>query len=411
GTDGRTIKDESGNNNHGTFVGETFNDGDLKPSCPNCPAQATGKYGNALRFDGTDDYVEVPDSPSLNQSSPSQNFTTLTFTAWIYVKGRGTHPSGEYIVAKGVNNAPGGGYSLQFDWLQNYSLFFVFTNESGTVTITSAANSVPWNRWTHLAATYNGSNASLYVNGIFADSAAGTGSINTSANPLRVGMRSDYPNVPFNGTIDEVRIYSRALSAAEVAEDMNSAYPIARPVASYSFEKIVSNQVQDTHNVVRGKYGSAISFDGIDDDVTIGGSSFNFGTNTDFTLEAWVSTRRIGNKNVIVKSSGGKYFNMQTNNDVGQTNAIQCQASDGTNTATINSNEAMQNISWVHAACVFDRDALLRTYINGVASATTSMTLIGDLNMPAGTNLYIGIGGAWFNGTIDEVRILNVARS
>ncbi|MBI2076324.1 MAG: LamG domain-containing protein [Candidatus Aenigmarchaeota archaeon] len=176
-----------------------------------------GKYGNALNVDGIDDYVEVPDSASLNASVANvQNFTNITLMAWVYVKRNGTHPSGEYIVAKGVNNAPGGGYSLQFDWLQNYSLFTVFTNESGTVTITSAANSVPWNRWTHLAGTYNGSNASVYVNGIFADSAAGTGTINTSANPLRVGVRSDYPNVPFNGTIDEVRVYSRALSVDEV---------------------------------------------------------------------------------------------------------------------------------------------------------------------------------------------------
>ena len=78
------------------------------------------------------------------------------------------------------------------------------------------------NTWAHLAATYDGATMRLYVNGVQVASRAQTGAIATSTNPLQIGGDSIYGQY-FAGRIDEVRIYNRALSVAEIQNDMSSA--------------------------------------------------------------------------------------------------------------------------------------------------------------------------------------------
>jgi hypothetical protein len=76
------------------------------------------------------------------------------------------------------------------------------------------------NTWVHLAATYDGANQRLYVNGVQVSTRVQTGSILTSTGALRIGGNSVFGEY-FNGRIDEVRIYNRALTQAEIASDMN----------------------------------------------------------------------------------------------------------------------------------------------------------------------------------------------
>ncbi len=78
--------------------------------------------------------------------------------------------------------------------------------------------------WAHLALTYDGAALRLYVNGVQVASRARTGNLLTSANPLQVGGDSIYGQY-FSGIIDEVRIFNRARTAAEIQGDMQT--PIA----------------------------------------------------------------------------------------------------------------------------------------------------------------------------------------
>jgi hypothetical protein len=80
-----------------------------------------------------------------------------------------------------------------------------------TVTGTSATAA---NAWTHLALTYDRTAIRLYVNGVLVRSTARTGAVATSAGPLRIGGNSR--GELFTGQLDEVRVYNRALTAAEV---------------------------------------------------------------------------------------------------------------------------------------------------------------------------------------------------
>src|SRR5262249_34350702 len=77
---------------------------------------------------------------------------------------------------------------------------------------------------THLAATYDGATMQLYVNGVLASSKARAGSLLTSGKQLQIGGDGLYGQY-FKGTIDEVRVYNRALSQAEIQADMNPGNP------------------------------------------------------------------------------------------------------------------------------------------------------------------------------------------
>ena len=187
-TSGTTTSDRSGNNNTGTLV--------------NATRTTAGKYGSALSFNGSAQ-VNVPDSASLDLT------TGFTLEAWVSPSAT---PSGwrallakdvdRYYLMAGTNsNAPGVGGTFGT----------TNTNVFGTAVLAT-------NVWTHVAATYDGATIRFYINGVQVSSQAQTGAVSTSNSGLTIG--ADFYGENFNGKIDEVRIYNRALTLAEIQNDM-----------------------------------------------------------------------------------------------------------------------------------------------------------------------------------------------
>jgi hypothetical protein len=83
---------------------------------------------------------------------------------------------------------------------------------------------LPLNTWTHLAVTYGGGTIRFYVNGVQVASRALSGGIAITGQPLRIGGNAPWGEF-FSGLIDEVRVYNRALTAAEIQTDMNQPIP------------------------------------------------------------------------------------------------------------------------------------------------------------------------------------------
>ena len=193
---GTTLLDRSGNGNVGTLSGPTW--------------ITTGKFGGALLFNGTSDWVTV------NDSNNSLHFTTgMTVEAWIYPSSQ----SGWRTVAQKEVDA----YFLHAS--SNGTLFPAGGGTvNGAVTYTTASSAVPVNTWSHLALTYDGTTIRLYVNGSLVSSQATPGTLDVGNSPLRIGGNSAYGEY-FQGRIDEVRLYRRALSAAEIQTDMNTPVP------------------------------------------------------------------------------------------------------------------------------------------------------------------------------------------
>src|SRR5204863_2258476 len=87
----------------------------------------------------------------------------------------------------------------------------------------------PVNVWSHVALTYDGTAMRLFQDGVEVGSQAQTGAIVTTAGSLRIGGNTIWPEW-FDGLIDEVRVYNRALSASEIATDMNTPITGGGPV-------------------------------------------------------------------------------------------------------------------------------------------------------------------------------------
>lgn len=191
---GTTVTDLSGNGNNGTISGATWN--------------AAGRYSGALSFDGVNDMVTIPDAASLDLT------TGMTLEAWI----RPTSNAGWRTVilkettgelAYGLYSA--GGVTRPSAWIR-----------AGTVSYSANSNTqAATNTWTHVAATYDGAVLRIYTGGVLRTSRNVATSINVTPNPLRIGGNSVWSEW-FSGLIDEVRVYNRALTAAQIQTDMNT---------------------------------------------------------------------------------------------------------------------------------------------------------------------------------------------
>jgi hypothetical protein len=195
---GATVRDASPHGNTGTLV--------------NGPAWTSGRTGGALSFDGVDDRVRVNDSPSLDLT------TRATFEAWVFptVALAGWRTILQKEVDAYFFTASGGGPGNR-------------PTAGGTFggaccAHVAAPSALPANTWTHVAAAYDGSQLRFYVNGALAASAAASGSYTVNGSPLWMGGNAVYGE-HLRGKLDDVRIYNRALTAAEIQRDMGAAVP------------------------------------------------------------------------------------------------------------------------------------------------------------------------------------------
>jgi glucose/arabinose dehydrogenase len=191
---GTTVADSSGSTNTGSVVATTWS--------------TAGKFGKALSFSATQhSYVSIPDSASLHLSA-------LTLEAWV----RPSALSGAWRTVVFKERPSGMTYSLYANNDANRPVGQVYTsaeqNASGTAQL-------PLNTWTHLAATFGGGMLKQYVNGAQVSSVAVAGSVVASTGLLKIGGNAIWGEW-FNGLIDEVRVYNRALSASEIQTDMNT---------------------------------------------------------------------------------------------------------------------------------------------------------------------------------------------
>jgi hypothetical protein len=192
---GTSVADASGQGHTGAISGATWT--------------ADGRFGHALSFDGVSDWVTIEHSDALSLT------TGMTLEAWIFP----TAPATDWRNVL-IKERPGG---------EAYNLYASTDNGGPTTYIVTAGPSapldavgvtaVPVDTWTHLAATYDGTTLRLYVNGVQAGSRAVNGALVASTAVLRIGGNSIWGEF-FQGHIDEVRIYNRALSAAEIQADM-----------------------------------------------------------------------------------------------------------------------------------------------------------------------------------------------
>ena len=187
------------------LVGE--NDGTL-----NGTKQVPGKIGEAREFNGTDDKIDIPGTDSLALDGMEE----FSVSAWIYVEG----PSGGICCGSIVAQRDVGAWALRYD-NRNVGAEVEFIVQPGWVGDGGDFGlSVPQNEWHHVTGVLTGDKLLLYLDGeVGSEAAFGAGAVASDGTATTIGGASDGY---FNGIIDEVLIYGRALTDAEVMQNFKA---------------------------------------------------------------------------------------------------------------------------------------------------------------------------------------------
>lgn len=388
--------DYSGNGNIGTWT--------------NSPTSTNGKFGKGLSFAGTNDYLDISASSSLEPGN-------ITVASYIYVAGNDTAGFLAHWNGSGSN-----GWSYEFS-ISSGKLSLMFQNGiTNTVNITSSS-SIPQNQWSQVAFTYDGSKVYLYINGVQDSTYANyTGGIYYGASPgfSHIG-RADYE---FNYSLDEVRIYNRALSANEISNLYEWA---PGPVAKWNFDEgsgTVVNDITGNGNNgtlgtgssapswTTGKYGKAMNFNGSGNYVYGSDTNFPSGT-TPRTISAWLKSTKVdalnNYDNILFygtnSANSSVIFGMGYDTNIGVQNA--CYVSQYGN--ALGTAKAVNDGKWHYCTAIFDGTSWT-IYLDGVYSnsktMTTNTTLGGSFNIGTAGSL-----GGFFTGQVDDLTVYNYPRT
>ncbi|MGB9597676.1 MAG: LamG domain-containing protein, partial [Candidatus Poribacteria bacterium] len=204
---GDTAKDLSGNNYDGTLK--------------NNPKWIDGKFGKALDFTGVDDHISIPKGCALLE----QQFSQMTIVAWVNPVSFGGGTYGHTIITRTDTD----GWAMR---INNGQLLADLRLTGGNVTTAVSADKLILNVWSHIAITYDNSNGVItgYINGKNVGTLKGSGTIKNGANANTctfigtdpAGCTPQGAEFDFNGSIDEVAMFSMALTENDIKTIINS---------------------------------------------------------------------------------------------------------------------------------------------------------------------------------------------
>ncbi|ODS37277.1 hypothetical protein BEH94_04455 [Candidatus Altiarchaeales archaeon WOR_SM1_SCG] len=413
---GNTAPDSAGNND-GTIYGAKV---------------VNGVSGKALKFDGTNDYIDCGNDASLDPSITDE----ITVEAWVKFDSVALRPppQGQTIVGR-WGKAPYSGayypvaYILYLSYSTHGTALIRWNINNKVATILDSPSAAVSNRWYYVVGVADSNSARLYIDGsLVATSSGGVSSINSPKDNLRVGYEDSGPS-PLNGTIDEVKIYNRALTADEIKVNYNKIKGNGL-VAYWSFDDISRNIAPDeagnndgiihgNPNEVNGTSGKALEFDGVDDYVDCGnGASLN--NFNQITVEAWIKLSDTNSRDMIAEkhtswwvdgTTAGWWFARETDNKL---TFLVVSSNERYTHSTIN----VPTGSFVHVVGTYD-GTNTKVYINGVDNTGSQQGTGSGSIKNSGNSVVVGNCrwcnaisvpmDAHFNGTIDEVKIYNRA--
>ena len=425
------------------------------PSCPSndhfdssgngnylygCPAAtgpgggAQGRFGNGVLFDGSEDYLYASSSNSLGIINNS-----FALSAWIYP----TVTSAGTIIIKGV------------DTVNNYKLFLssgkicvgFFNTSPYTERWMCSYATVSASTWTHVVGIYdnNSKKLQLYINGNLDKSGSGDSVTvrsndypNANADYLYFGVTFDgsssYDSY-FQGTIDDSRIYNRALSPGEIAKLYNWA---PGPVGWWKLDENTGTAANDTSgnnynasltNIAwaTGKYGSGLQTTNANSRREYASltdqDNLDFTNTQDYTLSAWVKLNAMENIAGIIVHKGGnttskKGYDMYLDS----TNTIRCGYVDGDGSGDENAVSTTlwtSDYGWHYYSCVMDRYGLatgtpgLHIFVDGKLEGSDTSLTEGDGGTGNSSPFVIGENDIdyEYSGAIDDVKVYRYART
>jgi len=405
---GNTAIDRSGNGNNGTLT--------------NGPKKVIGKIGQALNFDGVDDYIFVND-PGDSSVLDFDTSSTITMSAWIRKSSLTSYP---LIVTKGRSNGSYTNYAIRSgDGTGSERKFsFFYRNSANTAwhVYDTVSNVFEVGNWYHVAVSYTfgtGSSIKMYINGVEMPGGwvAGTGNDAPLVGNFQLWIGDDNANSEFHGLIDEVRVYNRALTPAEIRQLYKAGSSFHPNVTNKSTirDGLVGHWTFDGADMgttsardasgnantgwlingakkTIGKIGQGMNFDGVDDNVSAVIGSVPSAT---FTISAWIKLNELGREQHAAEFTGTQFY-VASNNKLGTGNWGNAAGS-----------TALTKGQWYHIVITRNSSQLL-LFLNGSQDGSGSV-LTNEPSSPFVIGRFYGAGNYWFNGLIDEVRVYNRA--
>jgi plastocyanin len=400
----------------------------------------TGKVGRAFTFDGSQNPVSIPDNASLD-------LDTFTIDAWVFPTG--LDGAEDIIVNKeivgttqyemGIKGSINTGGSIP---LGNLTVFIGGVNglPNEDVGWVNGGGPLPLNTWSHVAMTFDGSTLRAFINGVLTRQVTGLAGTPPSTNgPFRIGARN--PNLgfqtdPFNGSIDEVEVFDRALSASEIQAINNAGFagkcklclaPPTNMIGWWAGDGDANDvagggndgTLEGGASFAFGKVGQSFSFNGTDAAVVAAPASATVMNQLPLTVDAWV-------RPALRAGSVDDFFpNNAVSNDLagffGHGFGVNVM-SDGSK-MTIEYQDGFRDIfpevpfnadQWYHIATVYT-DGNVKSYVDGLlvdnlnyeqgeldSTAPVSIGKHNDDDLTYGTRRF-------FKGLIDEVEVFNRA--
>ena len=410
GGNGQTVYDKSGNGNDCT-LGSSSSIDSADPVFGS-GHDSSGENGTGMVFDGVNDYLDCGNDSSLD--------TTQAITASVWFYKENITPAYSSLVGEYYSDSNG-----------SYELYLSGSNQviwataliPGTRIKTVGFKSF-LNGWHNATSTFSltEQKQKIYVDGVKIIEEARTVPLTLSTRPLKIGGGPNSTGY-FNGSIDEVRIYNRALSEDEIRQLYNQKKPILElkmdegsggTAYDESFNDndgtLGGGTADYTPVWVDGKFGSALEFDGVDDYVDAGiGSSLDI--TKEVTLEGWFNSDDTWNTHVLFGKNRAYYIALVYPNTL--------RAYLYTADYNLRYSGSVQGLyttdNWYHVALSYKPDfGYIKLYLNGreveyeTAQSKTDTINITTNHFMLGSNF---LSSASYDGTLDDIRVYNYART
>jgi len=412
---GTSAADSSGNGNTGTLT--------------NGPPWTAGMLNGALTFNGTNQYVNLGGAASLAGGS------AVTVSAWV----KSTGSDGEIVARRDLSQ---GSMSWELLITGGKARFTNMTSAGSNFDYqVTSGSSISTGVWTHIAGVYTSSDGVLriYVNGVADGTTIGSGTIAAhSGVKTFVGAYSDASSLPANsfaGTIDDVRVYNRALSASDVMTLYTSTGGTSGDIKTGLIHYWKLDEAPGTTTAADSAGTATLSKTGTVDFTTSGKINNGLSLPSDSTLK-YLSAASFADIDGASTLTMSLWFKRATSTSVlevgGENSGVEQTAvraqNDGSTVFAVGNNAgtswassgaAGAGTAWHLATMVYDGTQTgnanqLKGYIDGVQQ-TLSFTGPPPAALGTGNTLRIGDAGAgafpFDAGTIDEVRVYNRALS
>ncbi|MBR9683319.1 hypothetical protein GOV03_02150, partial [Candidatus Woesearchaeota archaeon] len=407
-------------NNSSTDSSPNNNDGELdeyhiKENTDGYSAWSTGQIGNALQFDGSNDYVEVSDDSSL------QVFNEFSFASWF--KLRDSISSMQMLAQKDNLN-----FYLSLSTDTTIYLRHAQLSDGDTAATVSDVND---GQYHFMVVTYNGTDTDIYLDGVNKGGNPATGTMDLTGGNLYIG--GGPINYFFNGSIDEAKIWNRSLTATEIAnlydnESNNQDDPnldTENLTIRLTFNETSGTTAIDSSTnsnngnlsgyVIRPVFNSSdgyhYQFDGVNNYIDVADDdSLDFDTG-EFAISFWVYSNGYNNhgsawNGVLFKDT----LSAGTNNDYGfaitSNEKIHFLIDNASTDSYVSSNSAITG-TWHHMVGV-RRGNNSYLYVDGVKQSDVGV--VTHSNATNAGSLRFGSDSSsvrYFNGSISEVIIFN----